>query len=337
MTQSESNTTRDSVESIPVGRFVGSSEKADVVIIAVTYRNEADVDGLLTSLRSEASAHRLRVIVADNDSPDDTLGRARAHADVIAVHTGGNLGYAGGINAAMAFAGEADAVLVLNPDLVVNPGAIAALRERLTHPGVGIVVPLILDGTGADTISLRREPSVLRSFGDALFGSRLRRRPGYLSELVLAPDAYAVAHPIDWATGAALLISSEAASAIGTWDEQFFLYSEETDYFRRARDAGYATWFEPTAIVRHSEGGSGASLALEQLLAVNRIRYFAKHHGRLTTTLFHGTAVLNEITRCSNPRHRAILRTVATPRSWRSLPHAQKSTGGPDHDGGGPR
>lgn len=294
-------------------------------MIAVTYGNEADIDGFIASLRAEAASHRLRVIVADNDSPDGTLERTRVYDDVIGLRTGGNLGYAGGINAAMAAAGDADAILILNPDLVLTPGVVAALRHRLSQPGVGAVVPTIVDGVGTRTISLRREPSILRSLGDALFGARLRRRPAAFSELVLAPDDYRSAHPVDWATGAALLVSRTAARAIGDWDERFFLYSEETDFFRRARDAGYTIWFEPAGIVRHSEGGSGASLALEQLLAVNRIRYFAKHHGRVATFAFHGTAVLNEITRCAHPRHRVILRTLLWPRSWPSLPRARRS------------
>ncbi|MFD4958814.1 glycosyltransferase [Microbacterium sp. NPDC058389] len=304
------------------GRFVGPDDRADVAVVVVTYRSAADIGGLIDSLRREAVGQRLRVVVADNDSPDDTLAVARAHTDVVALPTGGNLGYAGGINAAMGAAGDADAILILNPDLVVHPGAIAALRERVAQPGVGLAVPVILDGADGRTASLRREPSVLRSVCDALVGGRLRRRPAALTEMVLPPAEYAVAHPVEWATGAALLVSREASAAIGEWDERFFLYSEETDYCRRARDAGFQVWFEPAAVVRHAEGGSGASVALATLLAVNRIRYYAKYHGPAATLLFHATAVLNELTRSAAPEHRAILRTVLSPRSWSSLPHA---------------
>jgi len=313
------------------GGFVGPDDHADVAVIVVTYRSAADLGGLIASLRGEAVAQRLRVIVADNDSPDDTLGTARAHTDVIARPTGGNLGYAGGINAAMAAVGDADAVLILNPDLVVHPGAIAALRGCIARPGVGLAVPVILDGEDGRTASLRREPSVLRSLCDALFGGRLRRRPAALTEMVLPSAEYAAAHPVDWATGAALLVSRAASTAIGEWDERFFLYSEETDYCRRARDAGFQVWFEPAAVVRHSEGGSGASVALATLLAVNRIRYYAKYHGPAATLLFHGTAVLNELTRSAAPEHRTILRAVVSPRSWSSLPHATRSAAAPMH------
>lgn len=305
-------------------RFLGSDGRADVAVIVVTYRSAADIGHLIDSLRTEARSHRLRVIIADNDSPDDTLAVASAHDDIVAMSTGGNLGYSGGINAAMAAVGEADAILVLNPDMTVDPGAIAAMLGRLAEPHVGIVVPVMLDGADRGTTSLRREPSVLRSLGDALFGGRFRRRPGPLAEMVLAPSEYVTPHRVDWATGAALLISQDAATAVGEWDERFFLYSEETDYFRRAREAGFATWFEPAAVVRHSEGGSGESLPLFTLLAVNRIRYFAKYHGRLATSMFHATAVLNEVMRSADPRHRARLRIIVSPRSWSGLPQASR-------------
>lgn len=307
------------------GRFVGKDGHADVAVIVVTYRSATDLDRLIASLRGEASGQSLRVIVADNESPDDTLAVARAHADVVALSTGGNLGYAGGINAAMTAAGDADAILVLNPDLVVEPGAIAALRQRIAQRGVGIAVPTVLDGSGTLSTSLRREPSVLRGLGDALLGGRFRGRPAALAEMVLSPDEYEYAHPVDWATGAAMLISRETADAVGDWDERFFLYSEETDYFRRARESGHTTWFEPEAIVRHAAGGSGSSVALEQLLAVNRVRYFAGYHGRVATFLFHVTAVLNHLVRSTDPTHRAVLRAVASPPTWAALPKASRA------------
>lgn len=304
------------------GRFFGSGEHVDVAAVVVTYRSSADVDRLIASLRHEAREHRIRVIVADNASPDDTLAVARAHRDVIAMPTGGNLGYAGGINIALTAVGDADAILILNPDMVVDPGAITAMSARLSQPGVGIVVPTILDGGGARTRSLRREPSVMRSVGDALLGDRVRDRPGAFAEMVLAPAEYAIAHRVDWATGAALLIARDTAAAVGDWDERYFLYSEETDYFRRAREAGYATWFEPAAVVRHSEGGSGVSVDLDRLLAVNRIRYYARHHGRFASALFHVVAVLNHLVRSADAGHRAILRTIVSPASWAALPSA---------------
>ncbi|MCS3492115.1 exopolysaccharide biosynthesis WecB/TagA/CpsF family protein [Arthrobacter sp. JUb119] len=306
-------------------RFITGRGLADVAVLAVTYNNADSVDQLIGSLRAEASGLRLRVVIADNGSSDTTLAQLSGHDDVIVIPTGSNLGYAGGINAARRHAGDSAAVLVLNPDLAVGRGAISSLLQRLRHSQAGIVVPRLLEANGRTYTSLRREPNVARAAGDALFGERLAQRPGWGSEIDYDPESYAHPHRIDWATGAALLIDSALERRLGPWDEQFFLYSEETDYFKRARDAGASIWYEPAARMTHEMGGSGASVQLESLMAVNRIRYARKHQPARTAALFRTAVIGHEALRSWKPERRGILRTVVDEPSWATLPAA---TGG---------
>lgn len=302
--------------------FVTPDEHAEIAIIVVTYNSAGHVAGLLHSLRLEASLVRIRLIASDNSSADETLTLLAEEPNVILVPTGGNLGYAGGVNAALARVGSADAILVLNPDLTVEPGSLRALLDRLARSGAGVVVPLLIGSDGAISLSLRREPTLLNSLGDALFGKRLASRPALLSEIVLSPHSYTHAHPVEWSTGAAVLIRRDIADRVGDWDERFFLYSEEVDFLRRAREVGATIWFEPEARMRHEEGGSGASVQLETLLVVNRVRYIRKYHSAGYAAAFHATVVLHELMRSYNPAHRTILRTLLEPRSWVALPRA---------------
>lgn len=305
------------------GQFIEDDGPVDVAVLVVTYQSAKHIDGLLDSLRREALAHRIRVVVADNSSTDGTLEAVARHRDVRAVPTGGNLGYSAGLNLAARAAGNAGTLFVLNPDARVAEGCIAALRSRMQSSGAGVVVPRIVDDEGSTYVSIRREPTLLRALGDAAFGSRWATRPGRLSEIEGRLETYESAHPIDWATGAALLVDREVAAAVGDWDERFFLYSEETDYLRRVREAGYTVWYEPEAIVEHSQGGSGSSAQLDALMAVNRVRYMAKHHGPMQTALFRGAVILHEAVRSSRPDHRVALRAVLSRASWPALPHAQ--------------
>lgn len=307
----------------PPGRFVGDDGSADVAVLVVTYQSAKHIDGLLESLRHEALEHRIRVIVADNSSTDDTLDVVTRHPDVRAVQTGGNLGYSAGLNVAARASGDADAYLILNPDARVLDGCLTALINRMKSSGAGVVVPRIVDDDGSTYVSIRREPSLLRALGDAMFGSRWAGRPARLSEIEARPEAYESAHPIDWATGAALLVDHRVVTAVGDWDERFFLYSEETDYLRRVREAGFTVWYEPEAIVAHSQGGSGSSAQLDALMTVNRVRYMAKHHSAVQTALFRGAVILHEAVRFNRPDHRVALRAVLSRRSWGALPHAQ--------------
>lgn len=302
--------------------FVPAKDMADVTVVVVTYNNVDDIDPLVDCLRAETQSQTLKVVVADNGSRDGTVDRVAAHADVVLVRTGGNLGYAGGINAALKVAGPHHDVLVLNPDLRVLPGAIRTLRRRLHVSGAGIVVPKMLDDDGSTYTSLRREPGIGKSLGDAVFGRRLAGRPDWLSEIDYNAESYQYPHLIDWATGAALLISGDAAADIGEWDERFFLYSEETDYFRRARNGGHSIWFEPSACVTHSRGGSGASADLEALMAVNRVRYAQAHHTKGYAALVRAVGAVGQLARVHKPGSRRSLQALTGMLAWEELPKA---------------
>ncbi|NQX06699.1 WecB/TagA/CpsF family glycosyltransferase [Rathayibacter sp. VKM Ac-2856] len=334
---------------VELGRFVGPGERADVAALVVSYRSAATMERLLASLRAEAATGlRIRVVVVDNASDDGSLALAAAHSDVIAVDAGANVGYAAAINIARRHAGDAGALLVLNPDLVVLPGAVSVLLDRMDSSSAGIVVPLLRDATGAASRSLRREPTRLRALGDALLGDRVLDRPAFSSETDSDPESYRHAHRIDWATGAAMLIDALVAARLGDWDERFFLYSEETDYFRRARELGAEAWFEPAAQVVHDGAGSGSSSALGALLAVNRVRYVQKFHGALYSGTFRLVVLAAESARSLLPgdrgrahRHAALALAVGArlaalpsgaPARPVAAPHPSGSVVVPAHD-----
>jgi len=306
------------------GRFLPESEHADVAVAIVTYNSARHVGALIESLRAEAEHLRLRVVVADNGSTDSTRALVAAHPDIITVDPAGNRGYAMGINLALRRAGDAEALLVLNPDLEVEAGSISEMLRRLRQPGVGAVVPKVLAPDGAVYHSLRREPTIWRAIGDALLGSRGGDRPAFSSETDTNPESYQHAHRVEWATGAALLVRREVARVAGQWDARFFLYSEETDYFRRLRDLGYEIWFEPHARVSHDRGGSGTSPELAALMAVNRVRYVRKHHTPGYAAGFHAAVILHEAMRSYTREHRDTLRVLLDQPSWRRLPHATR-------------
>lgn len=326
MSAGQNTARRRSLRPARAGAFVALGDPADVSVVTVTYNSGGEISGLIDSLRHDAARLRIRVIVADNDSRDDTLEVLSKDEDVIAVHTGGNLGYASGINAATRLIPDDDqAVLVLNPDLRVEPGAVAALWERLHSHGAGIVVPRLLNEDGSFYASLRREPSLSTAVGEAVFGSQWPSRPGRFAEVVHDPTSYEHSHRIDWATGAALMIHRSLARTLGAWDERFFLYSEEVDYFRRARDIGESIWFEPASRMRHIGGASGSSVELSALMAVNRVRYIRKYHGTGYAHLFRGLVTLREALRSYKHANRQVHSLISSESAWQRLPGPQAS------------
>ena len=298
-----------------------------VAVVVVTYHSEPLLPDLIKSFETGLAGLRWHLTVADNDSRDGTVATLRELApSATVVEMGGNLGYAAGINAAVAAAPPHTAVLVLNPDVRLGPGCVAELLRVLrSHPGTGIAVPKLVDGDGRLITTMRREPSLPRVLGDALLGARRAGRFPVLGEVVTDPSRYAEPAVTDWAEGSTQLISRECWDACAPWDESFFLYSEETDFALRARDAGFATRYVPTAQAVHLEGDSRVSPALWTLLTVNKIRLYRRRHGPLGTAAFWSALLLREASRAAIGRRpsRAAVRALVSPRHVRKTPGPQ--------------
>ncbi|HEY2812832.1 MAG TPA: glycosyltransferase family 2 protein [Acidimicrobiales bacterium] len=280
-------------------------------VVVVAHQSASVIGACLASVSQDTPAGTV-VVVVDNASTDGTVAAARsAMADVLVHETGRNAGYAGGINAGLACLPRTDTVLVLNPDVRLRPGAVAALHAVLDLPGIGIAVPRMLDTDGHVQWSLRRRPTVLRAMGEALLGGNRAGRVPALGELVAEPGTYEHPAVADWATGAAMLLSRACLDAVGPWDESFFLYSEETEFALRAADAGFKLRYTPDASVVHLGGESTTSPALYRLLAANRLALYRRTHGRAASAAFRGALIVNESLRAPRgPTHRAALRTL---------------------------
>jgi N-acetylglucosaminyl-diphospho-decaprenol L-rhamnosyltransferase len=266
-----------------------------VAVVVVTYNSERLLPDLIASLPPGLEGVDWQLIVADNASKDDSVGAVRRlKPDAIVVEMGRNAGYAAGINAAVAKAGPFDAVLVLNPDVRLTPGCVRTLLKVLKTEGTGIAVPLLKDGDGELIHTMRREPSVRRVLGDALMGAVRAGRYPALGEMVTDESMYTAERVADWAEGSTVLISAECWNRIGAWDESFFLYSEETDFALRAKDAGLATRFTPEAEAVHLEGDSKVSPALWTLLTLNKVRLYGRRHNRALGAAFWAALVLRE-------------------------------------------
>jgi teichuronic acid biosynthesis glycosyltransferase TuaH len=293
------------------------AERVDCAAVIVTYNSERYIVDLLGSLPAAAAGMTLRIVVVDNGSTDATVDLVHSFPDVQCIEAEANLGYAGGINVGRKQAGEYSSLLVLNPDVMLYSGALHEMAAEFRDPTIGIVVPMVLDFQGHCFPSLRNFPTLTRAIGDALLGSRISRRPSWLSEMIWDEASYSSRHSVDWATGAAFLISADCDRAVGSWDERFFLYSEETDYANRARSAGFQIVYLPTARVLHRGGGSSQSSALVALMAVSRVRYMEKHGHR--PWAYRMALIIAALLRSSSREQRDALRALLRRSRWPAL------------------
>lgn len=218
--------------------------------IAAVILNFRRADDTIACVRSlHADAPDVPPIVVDNGSGDGSDERiVAALNDVDLIRTGANLGYAGGNNIGIAAAlnGDADAVLVLNNDLTLQPGCVAALTTALSrHPDWGIAAPLsLLEGDG-DIVDFATGRVVLDHVALIAEGRDEPRGDRFTGDATT-----------EYVTGSAMLIRRDVLERVGRLDERFFLVWEDVDFSLRARAAGYGLGMTPQAIVRHARSAS---------------------------------------------------------------------------------
>lgn len=304
-----------------------------VAVLVVTWNSAAVLPEFIASLPEGMAGLDWRLVVADNDSADDTVAVLSALApDATVVQTGRNAGYAAGVNAALGAAAQWEggfrAALVCNPDIRMRQGCAKVLVDALgtqlpDGDRVGISVPLLYEEEdGAPLHSLRRESSVTRALGEAVVGNTRAGRFPRWSEMVTDPAAYEGPTRADWATGALMALSKDCLDTCGAWDESFFLYSEETEYCLRAGDHGYATRLEPAASALHLGGDSQVSPRLWTLLTLNRVRLYGRRHGPVATTAFRAAVLLRETSRAAlgRPASRAAAAALLSSSALRATP-----------------
>ncbi len=263
-----------------------------VAVVCVTYNSTEHVRAMLASLAEASEASSIPVVVVDNGSQDGTVESLRGVAGVTVIEQC-NTGYADGINRGVVDAPQGHDILVLNADVLVQPGAIDTMSAVLEEdPAAAIVVPALRDESGALLPSLRRTPTWWRTAIEAVVGGS---RAGRLGE-ARQPDPADGRQVADWATGAAMLIRREVLDEVGPWDPSFFLYSEETEYCLRVRDAGYRVICEPQAAMTHIGGELSRHPDLWALRAVNRVR-LQRRRGTVSAKLFRAASVVFELRR----------------------------------------
>lgn len=256
---------------------------AEVGIGVVTYNSAEFIDALLDSVPAACAGRTWETIVVDNGSTDETCDRVAARDDCRLVKAS-NDGYAAGINKAIE-ATTAPFVLVVNPDVVLQPNSVAVLVRAAKETEAGIVVPRLESPDGRLQHSLRRDPTLLRNLGLGSLGHAA------LCEHLSSDADYDERRTADWATGAVMLLSRTCLDEVGPWDESYFLYSEETDYCIRARAAGHRIVYEPAARAAHVGGGSGRSASTEAMQALNQVRLYRRRRGAALGWLYFMTTI----------------------------------------------
>ncbi len=233
----------------------------DLSLIVVNYHSRAPLTALLASLGEHPIEAQHEVLVVDN-SPDDGVAGwlASEHPAVRVIESGGNVGYARAVNAGIG-AARGREILVINPDVRLEAQSVDRSLEYLrAHPEVGIVGVRLVNADGTDqhnarrfytltTICLRRTP----------LGRIWPNHPSMRDHLMLDDDLRSPG-PVDWVTGAYMLVRREALDRVGRMDGRFFLYFEDVDWCQRMWDEGYEVHLLSDVCLHHEHQRTSAKL-----------------------------------------------------------------------------
>lgn len=275
----------------------------DISAVIVSWNVREHLDRCLRSVLSGSSdpGVRLReVVVVDNASEDGSADWVGHHfPDVRLIANRANLGFAAACNQGFELA-TGDAILLINPDAALAPGALGQLATALErHPEAGAVGPQILGSDGAVLPTRRSFPTLATGFIESTFIQDHFPNLPHLGRFYREGTPSSTEQEADWLVGACLLIRQTAMQEIGPLDPRFFMYFEEVDWFLRARAAGWRAWYVPGARVTHHQGASSAQVPHLAHLYFTRSKcaYYAKHHGPLAGRAVHGFLLLSYLLR----------------------------------------
>jgi GT2 family glycosyltransferase len=275
-------------------------------VVVVNYRSWPLTLRCLDALRATGYDGGFETVVVDNDEAEEPGEPPGLPEGVRLIRPGKNLGFAGACNAGIR-ASTGEHLVLLNPDAVVTGDFFEGFEEFLRgEPRAGVVGPRVLDADGKLQLSARREVSLV----SGLFGRTSLLTRLFPSSLLVKgqfPAVTAAGEPVavDWVSGACMVLRRQMLDKVGLLDERFFMYFEDADLCRRAREAGWLVFYLPGVSIRHEAGGSSRNVPRAVWRLHKSAFLYHRKHGN------HGPLNLYSLAILAGLAARALLKLVA--------------------------
>jgi N-acetylglucosaminyl-diphospho-decaprenol L-rhamnosyltransferase len=261
-----------------------STAAIDVSVIVVAWNVRELLRECLDSAMQCLQSSRLawEILVVDNASSDGTCTMVRGkYPRVTLIAHKRNEGFTRGNNVG-ASAARGRYLVLLNPDTQAIPNAFAAMvRYMDVHADLGAVGPRMVFPDGRLQPSRRRFPTLWTGLLESTPLQQWFPHNRVLDRYYVTDQPDDEEQQVDWITGACMCIRRSTWEQVGPLDEGFFMYSEELDWCRRAKDLGWQVGYLPSATIIHHEGQSSTQVipARHIYFQTSKVRYFRKYHG----------------------------------------------------------
>jgi N-acetylglucosaminyl-diphospho-decaprenol L-rhamnosyltransferase len=254
-------------------------------IIIVNWNTRQHLLECLESIFANPTSAEFEVVVVDNASTDGSAEAvAGTYPQVKLIRSSENMGFARANNRAVAITAS-QYWLLLNPDTLVHAAAIDRLLQYLAeHSYVAAVGPMLLNPDGSGQLSIWRRPTLFREWWRLFHLDRLYPLSEYPPSTLTSQRA----RRVDILHGACLLLRCNVVQAMGLFDEDYFVFSEEIDLCDRLGRAGWELHWVPEAVVTHKGSQSTRQVADAMFIELyrNKINFFRKRRGRLAALLY---------------------------------------------------
>jgi N-acetylglucosaminyl-diphospho-decaprenol L-rhamnosyltransferase len=249
-----------------------ASAETDVAVVVVTYDSLPWIEQCLESVRG------VPTVVVDNGSSDATVAFVRDRFPEVRLIESENRGLAAGWNIGLRGT-DSRYVLFLNADAWLVGDALSRLVEAGDErPRAAVVGPRLSNTDGTLQRSVRGFPTLWRLATEYFFLRKLAPRTAALNAFYAGGFGHDEVREVEVVMGSCMLVRRDAVREAGVLDEDFFIFSEETDWCYRFREAGWQVVFFPGAECVHVGGAShGGRLYRENLRG--HLRFIAKHRG----------------------------------------------------------
>jgi GT2 family glycosyltransferase len=254
---------------------------ADISVVIVGWNAKRYLELCLDSLAKAPPRRSMEVFVVDNASSDGSVEMIETKFPwVKLIKSPENLGFSKGNNVAIRQC-RGRYIALVNPDVIVFPGCLDALADFLDqNPKVGNVGPRVLNPDMSMQSTCRRFPTLWNNFCSATgLSTRFKNSRFFAGEhMFYFPHDRILA--VDVIVGCFSMIRRETFDQVGLLDEGLFMYGDDVDWCRRARNAGWQVVFYPGGQAIHDRGKTTAPYPVRFAVAQQRsvLHYWRKHH-----------------------------------------------------------
>lgn len=263
-------------------RLPNPKKQVDLSIIIVNFNTGKFVTLCLDFIRKNPPSKSYEIFVVDNNSADNSIQLIKKHyPEVQLIRNSSNFGFSYANNQAIGRS-RGKYILILNPDTVVTKSAFDTMVDFMeNHPDAGVGGAKILNFDGSIQYSCRRFPTLLYVF----FGRQsviMKFLPSnrISDQYLMMNEDYSKDLEVDWVFGAAMILRREAIMEVGIFDEDYFIFVEDTDLCYRMRKKGWKVYFISNAVVFHHLGVTREHFWKTTVLNHNlgMFKFFKKHY-----------------------------------------------------------